>query len=217
MVLPVTGKRSKTKQRILETAIELFSEHGFAATSIRDIVKTVGVANSTVYLHFKDKNEILYHIINEIGDTVMEEMSEATRQAEDPVKSLRRMISTQLRLVTRKRREIRIYMEEQFQLAQELRKKALEQHRVLYNLYYDKLTEIKGEGLLRDVDQTVMTFSIFAMMNWAYRWYDETGPLSIEEVAEDIIRIVFSGLLSDEDGPERAQRCAGRTRTVSAG
>jgi len=32
-------------------------------------------------------------------------------------------------------------------------------------------------------------------MNWAYRWFRDRKRLSIEEVAEDMIRILFSGIL----------------------
>lgn len=194
----MAGKGANTKQLILDKAIDLFAEQGFASASIRDIVKAVGVTNSTVYVHFKDKNEILYKIIDEIGDTLSEALEEATRGVKDPVECLRNMIFTQVCLIKDKRKEIKIYMEEQFQLPRPLRKKVLKQHRGIYDLYYNKLSEIKQEGQLQDIDQTVMTFSIFAMMNWAYRWYDERGPLSIQEIADDIIRILFSGVLKDE-------------------
>ncbi|MFH0957378.1 MAG: TetR/AcrR family transcriptional regulator [Pseudomonadota bacterium] len=191
------SKKSNTRQLILEKATDLFFEQGFASASIRDIVGAVGVTNSTVYIHFKDKNEILYIIIDEIGTTLGGVLREAIRKSHDPVECLRNMIFAQVCLVREKRKEIKIYMEDQFQLPRPLRKKVLEQHRAIYEVYYNKFSEIHGEGLLKDIDQTVMTFCIFAMMNWAYRWYHETGPLSIEEIADDIIRILFTGVLND--------------------
>lgn len=191
------SKKSNTRQLILAKAIDLFFEQGFASASIRDIVRAVGVTNSTVYIHFKDKNEILYKIIDGIGATLVAVLQEAIRKSHDPVECLRNMIFAQVCLVKEKRKEIKIYMEDQFQLPRPLRKNVLEQHRGIYEVYYNKFSEIREEGWLRDIDQTVMTFCIFAMMNWAYRWYDETGPLSIEEIADDIIRILFSGVLKD--------------------
>ena len=47
------------------------------------------------------------------------------------------------------------------------------------------------------MNETVMAFSVFAMMNWAYRWFKEKGDLTIEDVAEDIIQIFFSGIFKE--------------------
>ena len=86
-------------------------------------------------------------------------------------------------------------MEEECQLPTTLRKRALKQHRLMYDIYYGKILEIKDKGLVREIDKTVMTFGIIAMMNWAYRWFREDRNLSIAEVAERIIRVFFSGIL----------------------
>lgn len=199
-------KKSNTKELIIETATNLFYEQGFGSSSIRDIVRAVGVTNSTVYIHFKDKDEILYKIVNEIGVTLINVLQEATRGVEDPVERLKKMIFAQVCLVKEKRKEIKIYMEEQFQLPRPLRKEVLKQHRYIYNLYYDAIAEIKAAGLLRDIDQAVVTFGISAMMNWSYRWYDERGRLSIEQIAQDIIRTFFFGILKEGPYSEKDYR-----------
>lgn len=48
-----------TKQQILEAALELFSQYGFSAVSIRDICGKVGIKCSSVYYHFRNKQAIL--------------------------------------------------------------------------------------------------------------------------------------------------------------
>ena len=190
-------KKSKRKAEIIEKATDLFYEHGFVKASIRDIVKAVGITNSTVYIHFKNKDEILYYIIEDIGSALLKEMKIGIEAHDDPVECLREMVFRQVCLIKEKRREIKIYMEEQYQLPTVLRKRALKQHRQIYNLYYNMLCKIKEKDLIRDIDETVMTFAIFAMMNWSYRWFKDKGRLSIEEVAEHIIRIFFGGIFRE--------------------
>ena len=51
-----------TKERIFETALELFSENGFNATSIRMITKKVGITVASFYNHFKSKEELLQKV-----------------------------------------------------------------------------------------------------------------------------------------------------------
>jgi AcrR family transcriptional regulator len=190
-------KKPDTKQMIIRKAVDLFYSHGFVKASIRDIVRAVGVTNSTVYIHFKNKDEILYHIIEDIGEALLKELRAVIERQGEPVACLREMIFTQVCLINAKRKEIKIYMEEQYQLPTPLRHKALKQHRQIYDLYYHKICEIKNKDLTRKLDETVMTFSVFAMMNWAYRWFKDNGRLSIEEVARDITRIFFSGIFPE--------------------
>lgn len=54
-----------TKQKILNVSLDLFSQKGFSAVSIRDICAQVNIKESSVYYHFKNKqaifNELLHH------------------------------------------------------------------------------------------------------------------------------------------------------------
>ncbi len=52
-----------TKERILDAAIDLVSRKGFDAMSIREIAREVGIRESSIYNHFKSKDEILDTII----------------------------------------------------------------------------------------------------------------------------------------------------------
>jgi AcrR family transcriptional regulator len=194
-------RRNNTKNRILEKATDLFYEGGFVKASIRDIVNAVGVTNSTVYIHFKNKDEILYSIIEEIGSTLLRELKAAVKSKDDPVEALREMIYRQVCLIKEKRKQIKIYMEEQYQLPPKLKKESLRQHREIYRIYYDRIREIEKRGLLGDYSPALVTFSIFAMMNWAYRWFKENRELQIEEVAEQIIRLFFSGMFGKGGRP----------------
>jgi AcrR family transcriptional regulator len=53
---PIT---SKTKIKIIEVSIELFSKRGFNGASIRNITNDVGIKESSLYKHFKNKDEIM--------------------------------------------------------------------------------------------------------------------------------------------------------------
>ena len=64
---PLRAKQAKqTRRAIIEAAIQLFLENGYAETSIRSIAEEAGVAERTVYVQFSDKTSILtaigYHV-----------------------------------------------------------------------------------------------------------------------------------------------------------
>jgi AcrR family transcriptional regulator len=54
---PKQGGRD-TRRCILEVALKLFAEQGFAGTSIRQIAREIGVKESTIYVHFENKDAI---------------------------------------------------------------------------------------------------------------------------------------------------------------
>ena len=54
-----------TKERIMEEALNLFSLKGFHAVSVRDIVKKVGIKESSLYNHFKSKQDLFDTIVDD--------------------------------------------------------------------------------------------------------------------------------------------------------
>lgn len=59
--VPIT---SITKRNIIESGIELFSQRGYSGVSIRDITKEVGIKESSLYKHFKSKEELIETIFH---------------------------------------------------------------------------------------------------------------------------------------------------------
>lgn len=51
-----------TKEKILDAALDLFCVDGYTTVSIRDIGKAVGIKESSIYYHFKNKEDILYSL-----------------------------------------------------------------------------------------------------------------------------------------------------------
>jgi AcrR family transcriptional regulator len=51
--------RSDTRERIQSVALELFAEHGYQQTSLREIAERLGVTKAALYYHFKSKEDIV--------------------------------------------------------------------------------------------------------------------------------------------------------------
>ena len=55
-----------TKERILSAALELFSRNGYAGTNIRELTASLGLVKSSMYRHFKSKEEIWNSLLDEM-------------------------------------------------------------------------------------------------------------------------------------------------------
>ncbi|GHJ34707.1 TetR family transcriptional regulator [Streptomyces sp. TS71-3] len=60
-------RRGNTRQRIQDVALELFTEHGYEKTSLREIAEHLDVTKAALYYHFKTKEDILISIFEDIG------------------------------------------------------------------------------------------------------------------------------------------------------
>ena len=66
-----SGKRTRrgphTRQQILDASLRLFSERGFARTTVRDIARQAGITDAAIYYHFESKRELLEALVEERG------------------------------------------------------------------------------------------------------------------------------------------------------
>ena len=65
------SKGSKTKEKILKYSLKLFATKGYKATTVRDIAGAVGIKQSALYNHFKNKDEILETLISNLTSSAI--------------------------------------------------------------------------------------------------------------------------------------------------
>jgi AcrR family transcriptional regulator len=70
------------RQAILEAALAVFTAEGFAATKLDDVAEKAGVAKGTIYLHFKDKQDLFEQMVREAVSPVIARL-EALAQTPD--------------------------------------------------------------------------------------------------------------------------------------
>ena len=62
-----TRRGPHTRQQILDASLRLFSERGFARTTVRDIARQAGITDAAIYYHFESKQELLEALVEERG------------------------------------------------------------------------------------------------------------------------------------------------------
>lgn len=89
-------QKVELKQQILEASVKLFSEHGYEGVSMRKIAEIVQYSPTTVYLYFKDKNEILFEL-HELGFKKMEAFNQDLFDIKNPLLRLHKLGENYLR------------------------------------------------------------------------------------------------------------------------
>ncbi|MCK7627356.1 TetR/AcrR family transcriptional regulator [Streptomyces sp. RS10V-4] len=73
-------RRGNTRQRIQDVALELFSEHGYEKTSLREIAEKLEVTKAALYYHFKTKEDIVISLFEDLCRPIDELIAWAKEQ-----------------------------------------------------------------------------------------------------------------------------------------
>ncbi len=109
---------TEKQRRVLEAAMEVFAEQGFAATTTSEIAKRAGVAAGTVFRFYKTKKELLVGIVAPlfkrfVAPAVVREFGEVLQTEYPDLESfLRTLITDRLEFTRRHRRVLRVALQE---------------------------------------------------------------------------------------------------------
>lgn len=190
------GNKS-TREILLQTALNLFYQKGYLSTSIREIGAEAGMSNSIIYHYFKNKEELLFEIVNNTSQKLIQALQEIQERISDPLECLRQMLTEHsLFFGLKLKKEAKIFESDHYFVHGKHQETIRAQQRKIYDLYKNKMRELVDKGVLKDVDLTVANFSIFGTINSSFHWFKDGGRLSRDEVVQNILKFVFYGILN---------------------
>jgi AcrR family transcriptional regulator len=178
------------------TIAQLFRDRGFAATSVSEIARGLGLTKAGLYHHFESKEALLFEIMMFGLDKVRDEVILPVRAIRDPEERLRQLITRHARITTRAQGAVAHLQDEIRALPPSARKQIEHRMRVYFDLVRNTLDELHAAGRLSSVDRTVATFSVIGMILWLPRWFRQDGRLTQDQVAENIAALALGGLLT---------------------
>ena len=194
-------KDENKHQKILQAAIKIFSEKGFYNSRVSEIAKEANVADGTIYLYFKNKDDILISLFEEEFGKVVRDMRAALAQEKDALQKIKRFAITHLSIVSRHPHLAEV-MGVEVRQSTKFMKEYVNQPFIEYlNLVRSVVIEGQEKGLLRkDLTPGVMKRALFgALDEMARYWVLSTKKKhSIDEAALQISDIFIRGMMSEE-------------------
>jgi AcrR family transcriptional regulator len=77
-----------TRRVLLDAARRLFTEHGFAKTSVESVVRAAGVTKGALYHQFTDKRALFEAVFEEVEQDVVARLTAAVADVDDPLETL---------------------------------------------------------------------------------------------------------------------------------
>jgi AcrR family transcriptional regulator len=194
--LPAAAEPDSRRAEICRAAARIFRDHGFDATAMSDIARSLRMTKAGLYHYFPSKEAMLFEIMTFGLERMDEEVITPARGVRDPLARLRQMIVQHARIITRAEGVVAQLFHEQRALPAHMRKVVSDQERRYFHLMRDTLKEIRASGRLRrDVDVSVAALSTIGMVQWLPRWFRPDGRLTIDQAARRIADLAFAAVL----------------------
>jgi AcrR family transcriptional regulator len=84
----VSKSKEEKRAKLIETAIETIGRYGIKKTTLGDIAKAAGMAPTSMYYYFPDKNELLRVALSSVADALLAEVEVVVNSSNTPEKKL---------------------------------------------------------------------------------------------------------------------------------
>ena len=191
--------QGKTKDRIVEAALQLFEMHGYHAVTVDNIVQKSGTSKGGFYHSFKSKDELLYTIHDSFITYVLDKAQESYETWDSPTERLYATVKSFVMMFENYRSHVTVFYQESLYLSTEYFQE-IKQKR---DKYKEKMFRIVQEGIdagefRSELPVPIMSMAIFGMINWTYKWYKAEGVYSVDEIANIYADLVLHSMLTKE-------------------
>ncbi len=213
------GKLSKREQRredrrdeIKRAAILVFSEHGYHAAKVSQIVQEVGVAQGTFYLYFEGKEQLFGEILNDFLSLVVSTIAgwePSDLDSREALKGDLTRVGLLLTDVLMDNREMTgIFFQESLAVSAEFQTLIREFYETLGAMLTSFNRILHERGLISKMNDRVVAYMTIGMVERVIKEYVVHGILEdipAQEVVENLVVLYLAGTTQDVDRSDAEQ------------
>lgn len=189
------GRPGYDQATVLRTAIELFNEQGYDATSIGDLAGRLGLTKSAIYHHVPSKQHLLKLALDEALDGLTAAVGTARNAdaASDAAGRLRATLRQAVLILIDHMPAVTLLL--RVRGNSELENDALRRRREIDDVFAHLVSDAMREGSIRsDLDPQVVSRLMFGTVNSVIEWYRPGGYTDTPELADSLTTLLFDGL-----------------------
>ncbi len=197
MALHAEKMGSEKYQKIIQAATKVFAEKGFYNSKVADVAKEAQVADGTIYLYFKNKDDLLISIFEDSMDSFTSAVQQKMDEAQDPTEKLRQFITLHLALVRENQDTAQVLQIELRQSSKFMKEYAASKFKDYLEIISKILEEGQEKGVFKKgINPLIVKRAIFgAIDEMALEWVlMKKKKYSMEEVADQLCTMFIEGL-----------------------
>ena len=194
-------KKNEKYEKILEAAIKVFSRHGYYKATISQIAREAGVADGTIYLYFKNKDDILKSFFTYRTREVFAKFKDEVKKGKNALDKLRRLIHAHLSAFE-KSREMAIVYQVECKKRSHLSKDKIKEMSSMYMELVKEIIELgQQEGTIRkDLSiPLVRQFMVGAIDEVITTWVYTSKKYSLSSMTDPLMDLIVKGIGSNKE------------------
>lgn len=189
-------KKFKKRHVILQEANRLFTDRGFAATSLEDIAQAVGIKRESLYYYYPGRYDLLYDIIEPQIAHVMKNFAIIAAGEAGFGKIIRLGIenhlqhfnSSYLHMVMAVRKNSKADVQQKLIRLRDMFK-------AYENIWIALISKACAQGDIRDdMSPKILAYSILGLCNSLSSWYRPDGDMSLDHIGQHFSDIILDGV-----------------------
>ena len=190
------AKDFEEKQRnLLLVAAHVFATDGMEKASMSGIAKLAGVSKSLLYHYYPSKAELIFSIIQEHLVELEAALAEADEPELAPRDRLQNLVKATLAAYEGADDMHKVQLNAGEALDADMQTQVTAMNRKIVKRFSDVIAEIHPELVSKSGSLLMpVTMSLFGMMNWAYLWFRDDGPMTRDEYAQMATTLILDGV-----------------------
>ena len=187
-------------EEVVDAAAELFSERGYAATSIQEIADAVGLLKGSLYHYINTKEDLLYAVIQEAHQHTAALGYEALNMDGGATEKLTMIVHRHLRGAGANLAKVRVFYNEAGSLSPERLQEILADRDSYEHSLRKVIQAGQDEGAFApDLDPVLTSIAILAILNSVQQWFRPDGPRTIDEVVDTFTDLILRSVAPPAD------------------
>lgn len=202
----LAARCSQRREDILEAAVPFFARHGYADADLQELADQLEVGKGTVYRYFGSKQELFLAAADLVMRQLRTHIDNRIEGIEDPLERITRGIHAYLEYFDAHPEAVEIFIQERAQFRDRKRPTYFEHREANIERWRDMYRDQIARGRIRPLPveriSDVVGDLLYGTMFVSYIAGRRRPPA---QVAEDIIDLVFNGILSDSERSARSK------------
>ncbi len=187
----------KTRKKICETSLELFSKNGYSSTTVSEIAELAGIAEGTVYIYYKNKDELMLHSKNRAIEIIMKEIDSVLKKEKNPLAKFYAFFEVSINVLMKRPDLARFIVLDQPRL------KHFSINDPAYTGFKDWMKYIKEfcndaiqKGYLREIDIDILAFECHSMVDNLFKlWIASDYTADLHNLKNKMLEVLMYGLV----------------------
>lgn len=188
---------SDKREAILRAAIRVFARNGYFNSKVSDIASEAGIADGTVYLYFKSKEEVLHSVFNRAMEEFISEGKRELTGIDNAADKLRRIAQLHLEKLGADRDAAIVFQVELRGSTKFMEKFSATGFAEYLNIIRETIAEGQKQGIFRkDLNAIICAKILFgALDEMVTNWILSKNDYALEPLADTVLEIFFGGVL----------------------